>query len=131
MALAVLSLPLCACSSGLSLRKAEIDPTLLTSGVDAGSGVYSDIGDYSDEATIRNFVSTADIESAAGKALAWVNPATGTRGTVTAIDEQQEEGKLCRRFVTSRERFDGVALFRGKACMLGAGIWRMISFAPA
>jgi len=38
------------------------------------------------------------------------------------------KGALCRAFEVSRERFDGVAMFRGQACMSEAGDWRLDNF---
>lgn len=47
------------------------------------------------------------------------------------LAEDKAGGRLCRRFTTTRESFDGVALFVGEACMAGYGAWRLeFSAAP-
>lgn len=81
----------------------------------------------SDEATIRNAVSSADIAALGGKPLAWANRETGSAGAVEAIEEFSASGRVCRRFNASRESYEGVHLYAGTAC-LADGIWRMTRF---
>ena len=126
---AVALLPLCACASGLDLSKAEVDKTFYTSAVSADSGAATmDSSQLSDVATIRNAVSSADVEQAGGQALAWANSDTGARGSITGLVEYKDKGALCRRFQATRESFDGVAMFSGDACVITAGAWRMRAF---
>jgi hypothetical protein len=128
MALCAAFLPLGACASGgFSLEKAEVDHSILTSNVPAEQ-VGTDAGRASDETTIRNAVSSADLESLAGKPVPWANPDTGSRGAIASLTEQKNDGTLCRAFTTSRESFDGVGLYKGEVCMVGAGAWRMQAF---
>lgn len=123
-------LPLCACTSGgLSLEKAEVDHSILTSNVPPEQA-GGDSGRQSDEMTIRNAVSSADLESLAGKPIRWANSDTGARGAIAGLTEQKDNGTLCRSFTTSRESFDGVALYKGEVCMVGAGAWRTLAFQP-
>jgi surface antigen len=117
-------------SKSAGLPAAETDRSLYTSNIqtdpkrDAPERV-------SDENTIRNAVSAADVALAAdGQPMAWANSDTGSRGAITALDEYQDQGRLCRRFTTSRESFDGVALFQGEACKAQSGDWRMRDFKP-
>jgi surface antigen len=120
---------LSACASGgFSLKQAEVDRTFYTSDIPAQEKARRDAGRISDEATIRNAVTSADIESLGGGAVVWANADTGARGSITGLAEYKDNGVLCRRFSTSRENFDGVALFKGEACMASAGAWRMQSF---
>lgn len=126
-ALLAAMLPLCACASGFSLEKAEIDQTILTGSVSESGAPVADPERLSDEATIRNAVSSADPELG-GVPLPWANAGTGSRGTITALAEHKDEGPLCRRFTTSRESFDGVSLYQGEVCMVAPGAWRMESF---
>lgn len=112
----------------MKLADAEVDNTLHTSAVPAGSQRSVDRARISDEATIRNAVSAADIESLRGAPLAWANSVTGARGVISGLAEQKDSGLLCRDFTTTRESFDGVALFRGEACTAGAGAWRLQKF---
>lgn len=122
------ALALAGCGAGgFSLDKADVDPSLVTSSVPAASAAGSG-GIEADRATIRDAVSSADVEEVAGKPIAWANAATGARGTVTALAEDKRGGRLCRRFSGSRESFDGVAMFQGEACMIAAGIWRLETF---
>ena len=122
-------LVLSACgSNGFSLRKAEIDSTILTGDIPAPRDGEADAARISDEATVRNAVSSADIELLSGEAVRWANPQTGARGSITGLAQSTREGRLCRDFVTTRENYDGVRLFRGEACMVSAGVWRMQAF---
>ena len=122
-------LPLCACASGFDLSKAEVDKTLYTSAVQADPGGGGmDSTELSDVATIRNAISSADVEEVGAQPLAWANSDTGSRGSITDVVEYKDKGALCRRFQASRERFDGVAMFSGDACLVTAGAWRMRAF---
>ena len=126
--LAVL-LPLYACASGFDLSKAEVDKTLYTSAVQADpGGGEMDSTELSDVATIRNAISSADVEEVGAQPLAWANSDTGSRGSITDVVEYKDQDALCRRFLATRERFDGVAMFSGDACMVTAGAWRMRTF---
>jgi hypothetical protein len=127
-ALLCASLLLSACGSGgFSLEKAEVDRTFYTGDVDAPR-TSGEIERLSDEATIRNAVTSADIETLNGAPLPWANAETGARGQVTGIAELKGKGTLCRSFKASRESFDGVAMFKGEACMVSSGAWRMQNF---
>lgn len=127
--LACLILPACA-TSGLGLVDPGVDATVKTASVEATAG-REDADRLSDETTIRNAVSSADMESLGGRPVAWANSGTGSRGSIAQLVELQQGGALCRRFVASRESFDGVALFRGETCMLRDGVWQMQKFEPA
>jgi hypothetical protein len=117
-------------AGGFSLEKAEVDRTLYTSSAPASARTF-DAERFSDEATIRNAVTSADLETLGGAALPWANAGTGARGQISGIAEQKAPGSVCRRFSATRESFDGVAMFRGEACMVGAtGAWRMQTFDP-
>lgn len=127
---AALSLSACA-GGGFSLQKAEVDRSLVTGTVQANSHP-TDAERVSDEATIRNAVSAADVAGMDGGALAWANANTGSRGAISHLVERKDEnGTLCRKFTTSRESFDGVGLYKGEVCLAGAGAWRMLAFQPA
>ena len=121
--LAALALPACA-SGKFSMKQVEVDRSLYTSSVPATSSPVDALR-QSDEATIRNAVSSADIDSLAGAPVPWSNAETGARGSVTGLAEYKEDGLLCRRFTTTRESFDGVLMLKGHACMGNAGVWRM------
>jgi len=116
---------------GFSLEKAEVDRSLLTGSVQSGTQAPVDAERVSDEATIRNAVSSADVTGLGGGALAWANADTGSRGAISNLVESRDNGALCRKFITSRESYDGVGLYHGEVCMAGSGVWRMLSFQPA
>ncbi len=119
---------LAACGAGgFSLKKAEVDRSLYTSNVPAAAKTF-DAERFSDEATIRNAVTSADLKTLGGGPLAWANADTGARGEISGISEFKNKGALCRRFNATRESFDGIAMFDGEACMVGAGSWHMERF---
>ncbi|MBX3570182.1 MAG: hypothetical protein KF914_19120 [Rhizobiaceae bacterium] len=114
-------------AGGFSLKQAEVDPTILTGAVPPSTDPV-EAPQLSDQATIRNAVSAADVESVGFAPLAWANAETGSRGTISRLVERRQDGRLCRSFTTSRESFDGVSLYSGKACMVATGAWRMEKF---
>ena len=123
------AIALAGCSGGFDLRKAEVDQSILTGSIDKGAKAPSSTR-VSDELTIRNAVSAADVEAAAAQPLAWANTDTGSRGAITSLAERQDGGLLCRSFTASRESFDGVGLFTGDACRTRGGAWQLRSFKP-
>lgn len=124
--------PLSACGmGGFSMQKAEVDRSLLTGTVSSAPQAPTDAERISDEATIRNAVSAADVSGLDGGALAWANADTGSRGAISNLIESRDNGTVCRKFTTSRESYDGVGLYYGEACTAGAGAWRMLAFQPA
>ncbi|PTE09551.1 RT0821/Lpp0805 family surface protein [Mesorhizobium helmanticense] len=127
-AIVLVALPLAACGGGgFSLEQAEVDRTILTSSTSANASLV-DQDRASDQTTIGNAVSSADIEQLSGQAVPWANADTGSRGSITELAESRDKGQTCRRFTASRESFDGVALFKGEVCLAGAGAWRMQDF---
>lgn len=134
----VVPLLLSACASGNILEKAEVDKSLVTGSVAAAPrtpaqpqanpfpGTSQQAA--SDEMTIRNAVSSANLKAIGGKGISWANPATGSSGEISAVTEYKQDDILCRRFTTSRQSFDGVALYRGDACLDSTGAWQMMSF---
>jgi surface antigen len=112
--------------TGNSLDKAAADHSIITSAMP--ETLVASQEQISDQATIRNAVSSANLGVLGPKPLAWANQDTGSSGTVSDIAEAKEDGQLCRRFKTSRESFEGIALFAGKACLADDGEWAMSSF---
>lgn len=115
-------------AGGFGLSKADVDPNILTSST--GGAVAVDPERASDEATIRNAVSAADIETTGGAPLPWANPQTGSRGTISSLVEDKSNSSLCRSFTTSRESFAGVSLYQGTICMVPSGAWKVQDFQP-
>lgn len=82
----------------------------------------------SDEVTVRNAVSSADLSKVSGAALPWANTATGSAGVVSNIREANVSGIVCRGFTTTRHSYEGIARFNGQACMADSGEWLLTSF---
>jgi hypothetical protein len=124
------ALPLAACGAGgFSLEKAEVDRSIVTSSAPSSPAAPAADND-SDQTTIGNAVSSADIKELGGQAVPWANAGTGSRGAITELVELKDGGLTCRRFSATRESFDGVALYKGELCLAGAGGWRMQEFKP-
>lgn len=104
------------------------DQSIVTSSIPDDPAVTADVARGSDEATIRNAVSSAVVEELEAGGIGWANAQTGSRGTIRDVAERRSGSALCRSFVASRESFDGVYLYRGSACLGTAGIWTMKSF---
>ncbi|QYA08512.1 hypothetical protein J5285_07850 [Agrobacterium larrymoorei] len=82
----------------------------------------------SDDATIRNAVTSADLVKVADSPVPWANAATGSAGVVTAIREDRSTGFVCRNFATTRHSFEGIASYTGQACLSETGDWLMTRF---
>jgi hypothetical protein len=82
----------------------------------------------SDGNTVRNAVSSANLAAAPEKPMAWANADTGASGVITAIHEVKAGDMICRQFRTSRQRYDGVAVYDGEACTKGQGEWTLTHF---
>ncbi|MEF2070440.1 RT0821/Lpp0805 family surface protein [Consotaella aegiceratis] len=107
-----------------------IDDTITTGSISKAPAAAAPSNDLiSDNRTVRNAVSAADIHTVEAQPLPWANAETGTRGEITAITEIKGGGQICRLFKTSRQRFDGIALYNGEACTNGAGEWTLTRFA--
>ncbi|KJF73489.1 hypothetical protein RP75_11290 [Agrobacterium arsenijevicii] len=85
-------------------------------------------GPQTDDATIRNAVTSADLTKLAEQPLPWANAATGSAGVVTTIREDKSSGFVCRDFKTTRHSFEGVASYTGQACMSETGEWLLTRF---
>lgn len=104
----------------------DVDRSVSTSTVSVAGNPET----VSDELTVRNAVSSADLAKMQGAPLPWANTATGSAGVVTSISEANEGGRLCRTFETSRHSYRGIANFEGKTCTAGDGNWQLLSFQP-
>jgi hypothetical protein len=102
------------------------DKKLTTNAIQASYVAQPD--SVSDEATVRNAVSSADISKPAPIAIPWANTSTGSAGVVNEITEENNGSYICRIFKTTRHSYRGISNFNGKACLVGSGEWQMISF---
>ncbi len=103
-----------------------VDPTITGSVKASPTAADADVD--SDQRIVRNAVSAADIETGKNR-FSWSNPETGSSGVITAMSQEREGDNICRSFETSRQRFDGIALYQGRACTMGAGEWALVEFA--
>lgn len=124
--LILMPISLCGCTSGsfdLFDSTAKVDRSISTSSVPKRSQEA-----VSDQATVLNAVTSTDVEKLAGAPLPWANTSTGSAGVVSEIHETADAGTRCRRFVTTRHAYDGIAQFNGQACLDGTGQWSMMDF---
>ncbi|KJF67454.1 hypothetical protein RS75_12780 [Rhizobium nepotum 39/7] len=102
----------------------KIDRTLSTASVPN----QPNNGQQTDDATIRNAVTSADLTKLADQPLPWANAATGSAGVVTTIHEDRSSGFVCRDFRTTRHSFEGIASYAGQACLSETGEWLLTRF---
>ena len=121
VAMATLALSACGSTS-----KGDIDPGL-TGSVEAPA---IDQTQNSDASIIRNAVSAVNLEAPGSLPLSWANRDTGSSGMISTVTEKSDDGQVCRKFETSRESFEGIALYKGNACLGADGQWSMLEFAP-
>lgn len=121
---AIACLPVAGCmGTGLGLAD-SVDTSLTTQSMPVTPRRSSD----SDEATIRNAVSSADLGRLKGEPLPWANSDTGSAGVVTAITQTQAGEITCRDFTTTSHSFNGIAKYRGTTCLTSAGDWKIVNF---
>lgn len=130
LAAGVLSLGLGGCVVSGPGMAGMVDAELITGSIASPAATPPNPEMVSDERTVRNAVSAADIAGGESR-HAWANPQTGANGVVTAIREVRDGSRICRSFQTSRQRFDGIALYHGEACTVGEGEWALVSFTEA
>ena len=125
--LALLSLTSCT-TGGMDLfGSAKVDKSVTTSAV-PNTPAASDA--VSDEATVRNAVTSVDLSKLKGQPLPWANASTGSAGVIDTIVENNSTGQVCRQFRTTRHAYDGIANFYGKTCLVGDSQWQVLAFQP-
>ena len=83
----------------------------------------------SDEMTIRNAVTSADLARMSGSvSIPWANTSTGSAGVITSIREENNGSYVCRTFITTRHSYRGISNYGGKACLVGSGEWQVVAF---
>jgi surface antigen len=113
-------------TSGMDLfGSAKVDKSITTNTI-AASPTASDT--VSDEATVRNAVTSADLSKLNGHPLPWANASTGSAGVIDTIVENNSTGQVCRQFRTTRHAYDGIANFYGKTCLDGDNQWQVMAF---
>jgi hypothetical protein len=113
------------CMSGLDLfSDSKVDTTVRTATVSNGNSER-----LTDEITVRNAVSSADLARTEGSPIPWANSASGSAGVISSIAENQDTaGRPCRDFVTTKHSFQGIANFTGRTCMGNSGEWLLLAF---
>lgn len=124
----MITLSLSGCmGAGLDLADtANVDKSVSTGSVPGA--IYGD--SLSDEVTVRNAVSSADVAKTSGNPIPWANSSSGSAGVISSIEEDRSTGQICRRFTTTRHSYQGIAKFDGNTCLLGNGEWYLTSFGP-
>ncbi|MGA1800907.1 RT0821/Lpp0805 family surface protein [Rhizobium sp. HT1-10] len=105
----------------------KVDRSVTTSAVPKPASAPDTV---SDEVTVRNAVTSADLSKLKGQPLAWANASTGSAGVIDTIVENNATGQVCRQFRTTRHAYDGIANFYGKACLVGDNDWQVLAFQP-
>lgn len=126
LALGLVALSTASCTSSLDLlgSASKVDRSLSTGTVQNQQSEST----LSDEATVRNAVTSADLSKIGDTPLPWANTATGSAGVVSTIREARNEGHVCRDFTTTRHAYDGIAMFSGQACLTNRGDWLLTAF---
>lgn len=110
------------------LSSAKVDRSVSTGTVPTAPVTTDSI---SDEATVRNAVTSADLHKLNGQPIPWANASTGSAGVIGTIAESNAAGLVCRQFRTTRHSYDGIANFSGRTCLIGQGEWQLLSFQQA
>lgn len=114
MAVAVLA----GCSVSNGVKSLETQDTLVTNSVTQPIEAQ---GLASEDAEI---IKTAAAASQEDQLLAWQNPQTGNKGTITAIDNfVGSHGQQCKKFQTTVDTFMGISIYNGETCELKKGFW--------
>ncbi|MFZ1813338.1 MAG: RT0821/Lpp0805 family surface protein [Rhizobiaceae bacterium] len=120
--LCALAAGLTACSLGKTMSGFDGEPALVTSSI--AKPVKAEGIDSTDAELIKDVVAGAESSTPDTSALAWSNPDTGNRGTITAIDKfVGSHGQKCKKFQTTVDSFMGISLYNGETCELRAGFW--------
>lgn len=122
---------LSSCAGGVNLSRVKTADLITTSSVGSSGNGRIDQDAISDRSTIRNAVSSASLDQLGHAPLHWENKDTGSKGIITSIEEYKDGPVICRRFTTTRESFDGIAVYRGDACLGEEGVWWYKDFGPA
>src|ERR1700710_2700643 len=93
--IALLSLTGCVAGGMDFLSTAKVDRTV-TTGTIPQAPVTTD--SVSDETTVRNAVTSADLSKTKDQPLPWANASTGSAGVIDTIVENNDSGQVCRQF---------------------------------
>lgn len=120
----VISLSGCA-SDGMDLfGSAKPDRSVSTAAVQPARSTDA----ISDEMTVTNAVTSADMAKIGSNPIPWANASTGSAGVITTVLDENQNGVRCRQFRTTRHSYMGIAKFLGRTCLEGNGSWKLMSF---
>ncbi len=120
-------LALSGCMGSMDMFGGGVDKSISTSTVTNQKNPET----VSEEMTVSNAVTSADVTKLDGKPLPWANASTGSAGVITAIAEQTGGASVCRTFQTTRHSYRGIANFSGQTCLRDDGRWQLLSFQEA
>ena len=84
-----------------------------------------------DLAAARAAVGEAMAKSGRNASVPWEDPATGARGTVTALSNaHSQDGTTCRDFLASYVRNGSESWLQGEACRGAQGRWEVRHMRP-
>lgn len=128
--LAALALVLCLFAVSGCMRS-HSDPAVAL-GVDpAPTGSITPLSADADLLSDEPVIAAAIAAATDGRPLPWSNPDTGAAGVISEVSDVAQAGVDCKSFRTTRHGFDGIALYKGRACRLSDGQWHLQSFARA
>lgn len=97
------------------------DNSIITGSIAAKTASLPKVDLGGDEQAMREKIAAAPNSST----LNWQNEATGSRGTMSILNNFVENGNQCRTFKTTRESFNGIMIYQGKACQQQDTSWNM------
>lgn len=117
---------ICLFASGCTLNSQvadlEADKSIITGSVT--QQVKPEGIDETDAELIKLAVVTPENQTEPSNLMAWSNPETGNKGTITAIDDfVGTHGQNCKKFRTTVDSFMGISLYNGETCELRKGFW--------
>lgn len=114
----VACLAISACSVSSTLNETPSEDQIIT------GSVTKPVQPEGIETADAEIIKSAVAESDTSNILAWQNPETGNKGTITAIDKfTGSHGQKCKKFQTTVDTFMGISLYNGETCELKKGFW--------
>lgn len=118
-----------------SLFGKDEDKSDVTGSIGATNTANSNVGSAPPDADMAFArAAAAEVLSRGGKdtSVAWTNPSTGARGTVTPIATSYttQDGVTCRDFLASYVRQKSESWMQGEACRMAKGSWEVKSLKP-
>ncbi len=114
----VTCLSISACSVSSTVGEATTEDQIITSSIT--KPVQPEGIETADAEIIKSVVAGSETSNV----LAWQNPETGNKGTITAIDKfTGSHGQKCKKFQTTVDTFMGISLYNGETCELKKGFW--------